>query len=245
MRLSGVITADDTESLIAPVKEHFDQQHPDYLVTAANVRNTLESEDRAIGPVERLERTDPIEIVPITPDTAEDVGRFFDVDAFPDNPWWGACYCMFYPRGGRQNPNWGEEPWQDNRRDQLARIRSGKTTGTLAYSGGRMVGWCNATPRAEFPSLATGEDEGVASVVCFVVSPPYRRHGVATRLLDGVVSTFHDRGFHRLEAYPVPDATDPRKAFHGTVGLFSQAGFSSVSEDPLVMRRDLILGQLP
>jgi GNAT superfamily N-acetyltransferase len=101
------------------------------------------------------------------------------------------------------------------------------------------VGWCNATARAEFPSVATGDDEGVASVVCFVVSPPYRGHRVATDLLDGVVRTFSDMGFRQLEGYPVRDATDQRRAFHGTVDLFSRAGFEVVSEEPLVMSRDL------
>jgi GNAT superfamily N-acetyltransferase len=141
--------------------------------------------------------------------------------------------------GGRQNENWGEEAWQDNRRDQLARIQGGRTTGVLAYADGKVVGWCNATARSEFPSLATGDDQGVASVVCFVVSPPYRRHGVATALLDNVVSTFGEQGFDRLEAYPVKDATDQRKAFHGTVDLFANSGFKMVSEEPLVMTRDL------
>lgn len=109
----------------------------------------------------------------------------------------------------------------------------------LAYSGRRIVGWCNATARAEFASVATGDDEGVASVVCFVVAPPYRRHGVASDLLEGVVGSFRDIGFDRLEAYPVKDASDQRKAFHGTVGLFASAGFEIVSEEPLVMSRDL------
>jgi GNAT superfamily N-acetyltransferase len=235
----AVITAHDLESLIAPVKAHFDLEHPDYLVTSTNVRNALESEDRAIGPIARLDQIDPVEIVPITPESAEDVGRFFDIDAFPDNPWWGACYCMFFPLGGKLNKDWGEEPWQENRRNQLQRIRTGTTTGMLAYSGGRMVGWCNATARAEFPSVATGDDDGVASVVCFVVAPPYRRHGVATSLLDGVVGTFRDMGFDRLEGYPVKDATDERRAFHGTVDLFAAAGFEIVGEEPLVMSRDL------
>jgi GNAT superfamily N-acetyltransferase len=235
----AVITAADLESLIGPAKEHFDLEHPDYLVTTTNVRNALESEDRATGPIERREHIDPVEIVPITPESADDVGRFFDTDAFPDNPWWGACYCMFFPLGGKLNADWGEEPWQENRLNQLERIRAGSTTGMLAYSGGRIVGWCNATARAEFPSMATGDDEGVASVVCFVVSPPYRGHRVATDLLDGVVRTFSDMGFQRLEGYPVRDATDQRRAFHGTVDLFAGAGFEVVSEEPLVMSRDL------
>jgi GNAT superfamily N-acetyltransferase len=231
--------AEDTESLVAPVKSHFDDAHPEFDDTLAMIRNFLESEDRSTGPTERLETIGEVVIVPIAPDKAGDAIEFFDRDAFPDNPWWGACYCMFYPLGGRQNENWGEEPWQDNRRDQQGRIQEGRTTGMLAYADGKVVGWCNATARAEFPSLATGEDDGVASVVCFVVSPPYRRHGIAAALLDGVVTTFRERGFQRLEAYPVRDAADQRRAFHGTVDLFANSGFEMVSEEPLVMTRDL------
>jgi len=235
----AVITEEDTESLIAPVKAHFDQAHPEFGLTLANVRNYLESEDRSTGPTERLEAIGEIEIRPITPESAPDVGHFFDVDAFPDNPAWGACYCMFFPRGGRSNQRWGEEPWQENRKDQLARIRDGKTTGMLAYVGGKMVGWCNATARAELPGLADGADDGVASLVCFAIAPPYRGHGVATRLLDGVVSRSGDLGVARLEAYPVRDPDDERAAFHGSLALFMKFGFDIVSEEPLVVGLDL------
>ena len=109
----------------------------------------------------------------------------------------------------------------------------------LAYAGEKVVGWCNATPRAELPGLATVDDEGVVSVVCFVIAPPYRGHGVATRLLEGVVDHFTDRGFRRLEAYPVREASDHRKAFHGTLELFKRFGFEVVSEEPLVVGLDL------
>ncbi|MGH8947307.1 MAG: GNAT family N-acetyltransferase, partial [Acidimicrobiia bacterium] len=173
------------------------------------------------------------------PGSATDAIEFFDTDAFPDNPWWGACYCMFFPRGGRKNENWGQEPWQENRDDQLHRIQEGTTMGMLAYSGGQVVGWCNATPRAELPGLAIGHDEGIVSVVCFVIAPPYRGHGVATRLLEGVITNFADQGFRRLEAYPVREAKDEARAFHGTLDLFLRFGFEVVSEEPLVVGRDL------
>lgn len=235
----AVISAEDTDSLIAPVKSHYDQAHPELRLTMANVRNYLESEDRSTGPTERLETTGEVEVRSITPDSAADVARFFDLDAFPDNPAWGACYCMFFPRGGKSNENWGEEPWQENRKDQMARIRSGKTTGMLAYVDGRMVGWCNATARGELPGLGDGADDGVASVVCFAIAPPYRGHGIATRLLEGVVADFGDLGFARLEAYPVRDPEDERAAFHGSLDLFTRVGFALVSDDPLIVGLDL------
>jgi GNAT superfamily N-acetyltransferase len=233
------LSAMDTESLIAPVKTHFDVAHPEFGLTVSNVRNYLESEDRSTGPIEHLDEVGEIEILPITPEAAPDVGRFFDTDATPDNPAWGACYCMFYFRGGRTNENWGEEPWQENRRDQLERISAGRTTGTLAYVEGRLAGWCNATARMEFPGIADGEDEGIASVVCFAIAPPYRRHGLATLLLEGAISRFTDLGFRRLEGYPVRDPADERAAFHGSLDLFEKFGFEITSEEPLVVGLDL------
>jgi GNAT superfamily N-acetyltransferase len=235
----AVISEEDTESLIAPVKAHFDQAHPEFGLTKANVRNYLESEDRSTGPTERFETIGEVEVRSITPDSAADVVRFFDLDAFPDNPAWGACYCMFFPRGGKSNENWGEEPWQKNRKDQMARIRNGKTTGTLAYVDGRMVGWCNATARGELPGLADGADDRVASVVCFAIAPPYRGHGIATRLLESVVAEFGDLGFARLEGYPVRDPADERAAFHGSLDMFTRSGFALVSDNPLVVGMDL------
>jgi GNAT superfamily N-acetyltransferase len=109
----------------------------------------------------------------------------------------------------------------------------------LAYAGGKVVGWCNATLRADLPGLATGDDAGIVSVVCFVIAPPYRGHGVANRLLKSVITTFSDQGFHRLEAYPVREAKDEARAFHGTLDLFSRFGFEVVSEEPLVVGLDL------
>lgn len=233
------ITAADTASLVTPVKEHFDERHPELGLTESNVRNYLESEDRSTGSTARLEEIGEVEIRPITTESGRDAIRFFDLDAFPDNPAWGACYCMFYPSGGRDNPDWGEEPWQQNRSDQLERIATGRTTGMLAYAEGKVVGWCNATARGELPGFATGEDDGVASVVCFAIAPPYRGHGLATRLLDTVVAEFGVRGFDWLEAYPVRDPKDERVAYHGSLDLYLRAGFEVGSEEPLVLRRSL------
>lgn len=235
----AVLSAADTEALVGPVKDHFDQAHPEFGLTDANVRNYLESEERSTGPTEHLEVIGEIEILSISPESASDVGRFFDTDATPDNPAWGACYCMFYFRGGRANENWGNEPWRENRRDQLARVAEGKTTGTLAYVDGKLAGWCNATSRAEFPGLADGEDQGIASVVCFAIAPPYRRHGLATRLLEGAISRSAENGFRRLEAYPIRDPADERAAFHGSLELYQRLGFEVVSEEPLVVGLDL------
>jgi GNAT superfamily N-acetyltransferase len=231
-------TAADTEALVEPVFEHFDTSHPEYGLSRVSVRNYLDAEDRSTGPVEPVEGLGSTEIVPISPDRAGDVIRFFDVDAFPDNPAWGSCYCMFYFLGGNQ-PEWGHLPWQEVRQAQFDRIESGSTTGTLAYVDGRLAGWCNASARSHFPGKIAGEDEEVCSVVCFVVSPPYRGHGLATRLLDTAIEGARTAGFRSVEAYPKRDPDSAAAAFVGSLELFQRAGFYVASEDPLVVRLDL------
>jgi hypothetical protein len=151
-----VLSAEDTESLIAPVKAHFDEAHADLGISEPSVRNYLEGEDRMTGPIERLERVGEIEIRPVGPEAAEDIARFFDLEVYAGNPAWSSCYCMYFFRGGAANEAWGDVPWQQNRADILDRITEGSATGALAYVDGKLAGWCNATARVEFPGSATG-----------------------------------------------------------------------------------------
>ena len=234
-----VLTAEDTESLIAPVKVHFDEAHPDLGISEPSVRNYLEGEDRLTGPTDRLDEIGEVEVRTIDAVAAEDIARFFDFEVYAGNPAWSACYCMYFLRGGSANASWGDEPWQQNRADLLARIGEGTVTGALAYVDGKLAGWCNATARAEFPGLGDGDDTGIASVVCFAVAPPYRRHGIASKMLDQVVSSFREQGFRSLEAYPVRDPADERAAFHGSLDLYERFGFEVTSEHPLTVGLEL------
>ena len=224
------------DELVLPIKEHFDSAHPEYELTEPAIRNYLEAEDRLTGPAERLDRIGGIEIRAVGLDTLDDILAFFDSEAMVGNPAWAGCYCMFFPLGGGSDETWGYRTWQENRAEQSTRIMSGKTTGVLAYVDGKIAGWCNATTRAEFPSLATGSgDESVGSVVCFAIAPPYRDHGVAGHLLDGAISYLWSSGFTRIEGYPVAEPTVRERAFPGSLALFLSKGFEVVSEDPLVV----------
>src|SRR3970040_1517015 len=86
--LSGV----STESLVEPVFAHFDQAHAEFELSRVSVRNYLEAEARTTVDLDRREKVVEIEIVRLPPDRADDAIRFFDLDAFPDNPAWGSCY---------------------------------------------------------------------------------------------------------------------------------------------------------
>ena len=227
----------DIDDLVLPVTSHFDEVHPEMGITQVAVRNYLEAEDRLIGPTERLDSIGSIEIRAIRPDTLDDILAFFDTEAYAGNPAWGSCYCMFFPVGGREAEDvWGNRSAAENRSDQAARIEAGSTTGVLAYVDGKLAGFCNATARSQFPGFATGNgDEGVGSIVCFTISPPYREHGVAAHLLDGAISFLWSNGFTRIEGYPMADSPDRQRAFRGSLDLFRSRGFEVVSDDPLVV----------
>lgn len=226
------VAVDGLDDLAPLVLEHFDQAHSEMGLTLPAVRNYLEAEDRQTGPSEPLESLGEVEIRAVGPDTVDDILGFFDHDAMVGRPEWGSCYCMFFPSGGRANPDWGERTWQENRDAQQARIEAGKTTGVVAYVDGRLAGWCNAGARGELPGLATGDDQGVASIVCFAIAPPYRGLGLASLLLKGAMEHLEEQGFNRIEAYPVMNANHNDRAFPGPVELYLGHGFELVSEDP-------------
>lgn len=235
----AVLSGADTESLVEPALAHFEKAHAELGLSRVSVRNYLEAEDRTTGDLDRRDEVGEIEIVPLTPDRADEAIRFFDLDAFPDNPAWGSCYCMFYFLGGNENPEWGHLPWREIKDAQHARIEAGATTGALAHVDGRVAGWCNASARSSFPTHATGDDEGVRSVVCFVIAPPYRRHRLATKLLEAVIEDSPSSGYTTLEAYPRRDARSAASAYVGALEMYARAGFVITSDDPLVVRLDL------
>jgi GNAT superfamily N-acetyltransferase len=124
------------------------------------------------------------------------------------------------PRGGHRNvPGYGCwcMYWRDRtlahgtpkKRALGALVRAGREPGLLAYDGTEAVGWISVAPREEYRALFRSpqyrprdDDEGVWSVVCFVVDRPRQRAGVAGALLDGAVEHATDRTAALLEAYP-------------------------------------------
>ncbi|MCI0679272.1 MAG: GNAT family N-acetyltransferase [Actinobacteria bacterium] len=237
----GAVLADaDTAALVEPVFTHFHSTHPELGLSRVSVRNYLDAEDRSDGATAPVGRPEHIDVLPITPDRADDIIEFFDRAAFADNPAWGSCYCMFYFLGGGDNPEWGHIPWQETRETQHDRLREGKTTGMVASVDGQVVAWCNATARSEFPGRVTGDDDHrVCSVVCFVVAPPYRRHRLATMLLDGAVESARAAGFRAMEAYPRREPQSAASAYVGPLDLYLRAGFIVTSEEPLIVGLEL------
>jgi len=169
----------------------------------------------------------------LTPDLLADYLDFFDNVAFADHPEWSNCYCLAF----HFEPAWDaedagrENPW----RERVARfVREGKVQGYLAFSNGKVVGWCNANDRKNYAALKhnvkpelweANEDKKVKSIVCFLVAPDMRGKGIATKMLERVCADAKADGYDFIEGYPAGEGCDMYAAHHGTVKLFEKSGF--------------------
>jgi GNAT superfamily N-acetyltransferase len=184
-----------------------------------------------------------LEIRALEPARGRDFFGFFDREAFPDNPMWASCYCLFHEFKGDLR-DWGKRTDAENRAEKAELVRSGRARGCLAYAGGRVVGWCHAAPRAELPGLRrepSVDEARVGSIVCFVVAPPYRGSGVARQLLDAACDGFRREGFAFAEGYPRRGADSAAHAYHGPLEMYLAAGFAIAREADrvVVVRRAL------
>jgi GNAT superfamily N-acetyltransferase len=225
------LAADDTDALVPVALHHFTEHHAELGLTATHVRDYLDAEERLTGGTERLATIGTVEVHDVTADRLTDVLRFFDHDAFADNLAWAACYCMCHHVGTQDE--WMARSAAENRTDLCRRIEAGTTTGVLAYVDGDPAAWCNGSPRTAFPEHVGRDDhpdDEVGSIVCFVVAPPYRRHGLAERLLDEACRSFARRGLRVAEAYPRDPVGGDADAYHGPLSLYLGAGFARGAE---------------
>jgi len=244
----AVIEADDSEAVadrfVAHAAESHDWSYPEEALRNY-ARNYAEASERLTGGAERLPEIGGVTVHPVTEDRIEDWLDFFDHDGFAGNPDWAACYCR-----EPHEPATPEDPerlWKDNRAVMVERLRSGGAFGYLAYVDGRTVGWVNASPRADYALYRLVDPDGpapssVIGVSCFVIAPPFRRHGVSAALLDRVVADAAARGASWVEGYPhnEPEEGDPGH-FRGPRSLYDARGFTPVEvrDRDTVMRRSV------
>ena len=163
---------------------------------------------------------------------------------FTNNPYWSGCYCGFFDHKRPENElNALGAP--ERKRMRSERILSNQATGFLAYMDCKVVGWCNAGPRASYVSLQhlskAVEDptERVGSILCFVVDSQYRRKGIATALLDSACVSFKRLGLDYAEGYPrtkPPNVENPYKIpeehlnYYGPLQMYLKAGFKILKQ---------------
>jgi GNAT superfamily N-acetyltransferase len=152
------------------------------------------------------------------------------------------CWCQFYKLS---NKDWwaaGGEGCSARLKDQ-ARANS-PTPGLIAYLDSEPVGWVAVEPRTNYPTALRGvmvtggssepvDDASVWAIVCFVVRVGFRRRGVADALVTAAVDHARTSGARLVEGYPVDVAekgkTSSAELYHGTITLFSRAGFEVVA----------------
>jgi GNAT superfamily N-acetyltransferase len=214
-------------------------------------RNYGEATERLTGDTERRAEIGDVTMHPVSEERIDDWLRFFDHDGFAGNPDWASCYCLepHVPT----TPEQPERPWRDTRSTMVGRLRSGTTCGYLAYVDGRSVGWVNASLRSDYGLYGRVDVSGppprsVVGVSCFVIAPPFRRHGVAAALLDRVIVDAPSRGASWVEAYPHNQPKDNDAAhFRGPRSIYEVRGFQQIEvrEHYTVMRRAVGTSRAP
>lgn len=182
-------------------------------------------------------------IKPLTPDLIKDFLFFFDNMIFTENPHWSKCYCFSFHFTGT-NDQWTKEK---NRSSVIKFINEKKMTGYLAYSNGKPVGWCNANNRINYQRLMKYYDlvdnpkDKVCSIVCFLVSPDYRRKGIARKILEQICTDYKTRDYDYLEAYPAKGKISCEGNYRGPVSLYNELDFKIEKEfeDYYVVRKML------
>jgi GNAT superfamily N-acetyltransferase/uncharacterized protein YndB with AHSA1/START domain len=206
----------------------------------------LEHDPAAQAEIARLSEIGAITVEDVTPERVRDYQSFFDHDAFRDYPAWQSCYCMETHRT-QNDKEWAARTAADNRRDMSKGIRQGDVTALLAYVDGKPVGWCNYGETTRLNGvmhrfgLNVAEQQGVGSLACFVIAAPYRKHGVATKLLEAALGRLRDRGVKVAEAYPVKEMKSAQSNYRGPLSMYLAAGFEPYRETGrhLIVRKTL------
>ena len=242
----ALIEADDTHAVVHAFVAHGREKHtwsyPELAVRNYAV-NYVEATERLTGSTEWLPVIGAVTVHRMNEHRVADWLQLFDHDAFADNPEWASCYCL--EPHAPPTPETPELPWRDRREIMDGRLRCGATFGYLAYVDGKAAGWVNASFRSDYGLYrlvdpAGPEPQTVIGVSCFAIAPPYRRHGIASTLLDQVISDAAGRGAKWIEGYPRSESRDGDAVhFRGPRSMYEARGFRAIEvrENYTVMRR--------
>jgi GNAT superfamily N-acetyltransferase len=181
-----------------------------------------------------------IEIRKLTPDLAEEYVHFFDVTPHDLNIDERKCYCVTWRSDDSYEDGNHWYPTREERRTRaLQFVRDGSLQGYLAYHGGKIVGWCNASAdcrlcvdylRSFWPIEEYSPDVRIKSVFCFVIAPDMQRKGIATRLLERVCKDAAEDGFDYVEAYVNKEFIEADHDFRGPLAMYDKCGFTRYAE---------------
>jgi ribosomal protein S18 acetylase RimI-like enzyme len=171
------------------------------------------------------------QIKPLTPELITDFLWFFDNRAFCDNPEWARCYCMFYQYKATLD-DWMKRIGVENREEATNQIQSGQLRGYLAYDGATPVGYCNANAKKNLwfdkyrMETNNSGNDGIYSVVCFVIDPEYRRKGISKLFINHIIDTVDSSQFRHIEVYPSKNCSEEKHNYHGFLEMYQKLGFT-------------------
>jgi ribosomal protein S18 acetylase RimI-like enzyme len=202
-------------------------------VPLAGLRVTVDPEARA--ELARMPEIGRVEIHDLTRERLDDYLHFFDEEAFRDYPAWSNCYCSETHLPNTDAAN-ALRTGSENREYMTGLIGAGQVTALLAYVDGRPAGWCNYGETTQLAGVMrklgidAADHDGVGSIACFVIAAPYRRHGIAEKLLAAACERLARRGIRTVEAYPRRDPDFDGAAYRGPLQMYEAAGFEPYRE---------------
>lgn len=178
----------------------------------------------------------------LTPALVNDYLTFFDHETHSDGIPEHKCYCVCWSSDDHRG-RLGRMSTAEKRRT-LAKtyVLNGSIQGYLAYDNDRVVGWCNANRRSDCMRCVSWDrllsdihtdtrtdSKAIKSVFCLTVASDKRRQGIATTLLQHVVSDASDEGYTLVEAYPskIHKTMDD---YEGYLDMYLREGFVITEE---------------
>jgi GNAT superfamily N-acetyltransferase len=153
---------------------------------------------------------------------------FFDTQAFKDHEEWKGCYCTFY-----FYPKIKGSIGKTKREYAQWLIEKGYMQGYVVYENKKVIGWCNVGDKWAYSRLTNGlgvKEEGVKSIVCFVIQKEYRRQGIARKIVKRIIKDSKEDGTKVIEAYPSNTAENEYSHYHGPEKLYKEEGFKEEKE---------------
>ncbi len=147
----------------------------------------------------------------------------------------GGCWCMSWRL---KKSVFDKQKGDGNKRAIKKLVGEKQTIGIIAYLDKEPIGWCSVAPREDFIRLANSrvlkpiDDKPVWSIVCFFIIKAYRRQGLSTEILKGVINICKRKGVKIVEGYPVEPYTENMPAAFAWTGFpsaFAKAGFVEVA----------------
>jgi GNAT superfamily N-acetyltransferase len=146
----------------------------------------------------------------------------------------GGCWCMAW----RLKPKDFEmQKGTENKKAMRKIINKNETPGIIAYLDDCPIGWCSVAPREKYIHLANSkvlariDDKPVWSISCFFIAKPYRKMGISSEMLKGVIKFCKKKKVKILEAYPAEPYSENIPAAFAWTGIpsaFEKAGFKVV-----------------